>query len=60
MVYKASHHLPKVGDRVEFHGEAFVVIEVNEETQSVSLVPTFEVETVPLDNLIPLESKRPS
>ena len=52
--------LPDLGDRVRLYGrdEIYVVVEVNEETQSVSLLPESEIERVPIDNLIPIDSSR--
>jgi hypothetical protein len=50
----AHSSLPKVGDRVRIddRGELFVVVEVNEETQSVSVLPESEILTVDVDKLV--------
>lgn len=52
--------LPKVGDRVQIdgRGETYVVVEVNVETNSVSVLPESEVVTTPVAEIIPVAEGR--
>ncbi len=52
--------LPKIGDRVylDSRGGVYVVVEVNEETQTVSVLPEPEVVTSPLDKIVPVLDRR--
>ncbi|UWZ86255.1 hypothetical protein [Occallatibacter riparius] len=47
--------LPEIGDRVylDARGGVYVVVEVNEETRTVSVLPEPEVITAPVDKLVP-------
>lgn len=48
--------LPKIGDRVQFGNEVYIVIEVNEETASASLNPetNAHIETVDIHSIKPI------
>ncbi|UWZ85648.1 hypothetical protein [Occallatibacter riparius] len=52
--------LPKVGGRVQIEGrdETFVIVEVDEETQTVSVIPESEVFRRSLDELTPAHPLR--
>ena len=48
-----------IGDRVQFDGDEqiYLVVEINEEAQTCSLIPESEVETAPFSALTPTDIK---
>ena len=44
--------LPKIGDRVQFGDQLYVVVQVDEETETASIIPESEIVTKPLREII--------